>query len=169
MHRTCPSVRPAAASVAIIGSAVAPLTHYANLITLTPPPDNGPVLTISNIMKNVTAAASEAELGGDFWNAREGDYLVTTLEEMDCPQPPLHVVTDNSTASGIANRTVKQKRSKAMDMRFYWVQDRVDQNRLRVSWQKGALNKGDYHTKHHSAKHHRVMRPIYLHVPNVST
>jgi hypothetical protein len=129
--------------------------------TVPTPPNNGAVLTVSNIMKNVMAAASEAELGGVFFNAREGDNIIVTLEEMDCPQPPFHIVTDNSTASGIANRTVKQKRSKAMDMRFYWVQDRVDQNRLRVTWEKGESNRGDYYTKHHPPNHHRAIRPTF--------
>ena len=50
------------------------------------------------------------------------------LEEMGHPQPPTAIVVDNSTASGIANKTVKQRRSKAMDMRFCWVQDRTESN-----------------------------------------
>ena len=53
------------------------------------------------------------------------------LEEMGHPQPPTAIVVDNnSTASGIANKTVKQRRSKAMDMRFYWVQDRTEQRQF---------------------------------------
>ena len=50
------------------------------------------------------------------------------LEEMGHPQPPTAIVVDNSTASGIANKTVKQRRSKAMDMRFYWVRSKIAQS-----------------------------------------
>jgi hypothetical protein len=32
---------------------------------------------------------------------------------------------DNSTANGILNGTVKQQRSRAMDIRFYWMKDRT--------------------------------------------
>jgi hypothetical protein len=43
-----------------------------------------------------------------------------TLEELGHP-----IQTDNSTAAGIANDTVKQKHSKAIDMNFYWSCNRV--------------------------------------------
>jgi hypothetical protein len=40
--------------------------------------------------------------------------------------------TDNSTAFGILNETIKQKRSKSMDMKYYWLQDRVRQKQYDV-------------------------------------
>jgi hypothetical protein len=40
--------------------------------------------------------------------------------------------TDNTTATGYSNGTIKQKRTKAMDMRFYWIKDRVKQGQLTV-------------------------------------
>jgi hypothetical protein len=55
--------------------------------------------------------------------------------------------TDNSTADGIMNKTVKQKQSKSMDMRFYWLQDRVGQGQLRVFWAPGKINLADYQSK----------------------
>ena len=33
-------------------------------------------------------------------------------------------------------------------MRFYWLQDRVDQDQFRIFWRKGADNLADYFTKH---------------------
>lgn len=71
--------------------------------------------------------------------------------------------TDNACAAGIANKTVKQKRSKAMDMRFDWIRDRVKQGQFFVYWRKGEENLADYFTKHHPVEHHRKMRPTYLH------
>jgi hypothetical protein len=50
-----------------------------------------------------------------------------TAEELGHIQPPTPLETDNSTADGIMNKTVEQNQSKAMDMRFYWLQDRVEQ------------------------------------------
>jgi hypothetical protein len=70
--------------------------------------------------------------------------------------------TDNSCAAGIANGTVKQRRSKAIDMRFYWGPDRVQQNHFVVHWRRGADNLADYFTNHHSPAHHRLMRGRYL-------
>jgi hypothetical protein len=72
---------------------------------------------------------------------------------------------DNSTANGILNGTVKQQRSRAMDMRFYWMKDRTQQGQFNVLWAPGRDNLADYFTKHHSPAHHRLMRPQYLHEP----
>ena len=51
-----------------------------------------------------------------------------------------------------------------MDMRFYWVQDRVQQGQFRIHWQKGELNLADYFTKHHPPSHHIKMRPTYIYM-----
>jgi hypothetical protein len=69
------------------------------------------------------SSAAEAEIGAVFINAKEGDFLRTTLEELGHKQPPTPMETDNTTATGYSNGTIKQKRTKAMDMRFYWIKD----------------------------------------------
>ena len=73
------------------------------------------------------------------------------------------VETDNTTAAAIVNETCKQIRSKAIDMRFYWVRDRIKQGHFIVYWAPGATNKADYFTKHHPPAHHRHVRFDYLH------
>jgi hypothetical protein len=115
-------------------------------------------------MREVLASAAEAELGGTYYNGKEACPEQICLEELDWPQPPTPIATDNSTAVGIANDTVKQKRSKAIDMRYYWIRDRVRQGQFHIFWRKGKLNKADYHSKHFPPSHHIVMRPSYLHV-----
>ena len=49
-----------------------------------------------------------------------------------------------------------------MDMRFYWIRDRVKQKQFEVRWQPGKTNLADYPTKHHTGQHHKMVRPIYL-------
>jgi hypothetical protein len=78
-------------------------------------------------------------------------------------QDATDLTTGNTTADGIINNTVQQKRSKAMDMRFYWIKDRVEQKQFNVGWAPGNTNLGDYFTKHHSPAHQKRMRPYYLH------
>ena len=114
------------------------------------------------------SAASEAELGALFFNMKDAIPFRVALEEMGHPQPPTPIVVDNSTAAGVANKTVKQRRSKAMDMRFYWVQDRIEQKQFLVYWRKGAENLADYFTKHHPTRYHVQMRPVYLHSNSTS-
>jgi hypothetical protein len=77
-------------------------------------------------------------------------------------QDATELKTDNTAANGIINTTVQQKRSKEMDMRFYWVKDRVEQDQFNVGWAPGDTNMGYYFTKHHSSAHHKRMIPYYL-------
>jgi hypothetical protein len=49
-----------------------------------------------------------------------------------------------------------------MDMRFYWIKDRVKQGQFNVYWGPGDQNLVDYFTKHHSSAHHKRMREIYI-------
>ena len=79
---------------------------------------------------------------------------------MGHPQLPTPMEVDNETAIGILKSTMKQKSSKAIDMRFYWVRDRVNQNQFMIYWRPVANNVGDYVSKHHSPAHHQTMRPI---------
>jgi hypothetical protein len=53
-----------------------------------------------------------------------------------------------------------------MDMRYLWLTDRVPQKQFDVYWHPGLDNLGDYHTKHHSAQHHKKMRKFILHEAN---
>jgi hypothetical protein len=126
------------------------------------PPMNGAIHVLSSILDVVMASATEAELGACYFNAREGVAFRIILFEMGHPQPPTPLQVDNSCAAGIVNDTVKQRRSKAIDMRFYWLKDRTVQGQFHIHWRKGSDNLADYFTKHHSPMHHRRMRSRYL-------
>ena len=89
---------------------------------------NGPIHTFSKIMRYVMASAAEAEIGATFINVQESIHIRSTLEELGHPQPPTPICVNKSTASGFSNDNIKQKRLKAIDMRFYWVQDWTLQN-----------------------------------------
>ena len=114
-------------------------------------------------IRQVVTSAAEAETGGLFSNMKEATMLRTTLTEMGYQQPATPIQVDNSTACGIANDSIKIQRSKAIDMRFYWIRDRVHQKQFHVYWRPGTTNLADYVTKHHTSTHHKLMRPIYLH------
>ena len=136
--------------------------HFYLSNSTTPFP-NGPVHTISSIMRNVMSSAAEAEIGAIFINCQDSEPIRNALLELGHAQPPTPVQTDNSTANGFLNETIKQKRTKAIDMRFYWVIDRIKQNHFRIFWKPGSENLADYFTKHHSPTHHKRMRPFFIH------
>ena len=95
-------------------------------------------------------------------NARLALPLQVALEEMGHKQPATELITDNNTAEGILNGKIKQNRSKGIDMRYYWLRDRVSQGQFIVNWKPGSVNLADYFTKHHPASHHKALRAIYL-------
>ena len=102
---------------------------------------NGAIFILAKVIKAVMQSAAEAECGALYMNANEAVPMRTTLEELGHPQPATPMRTDNSTAAdGIMNRTVKQKATKSMDMRFYWLQDRVEQKQFKVFWAPGNIN-----------------------------
>jgi hypothetical protein len=111
------------------------------------PQPNGPIHVESRIMQNVMTAASEVEIGALFHNGQEGAHIRQILKELGREQTqPTSMTTDNSTAEGFANNRTKIRRSKAMDMRFYWVQDRMKNGEFAVHWLKGERNLADYIT-----------------------
>jgi hypothetical protein len=123
---------------------------------------NGAILASTTIMKPVLSSASEAEIGALFHNCKRATILRTTLHEMGYPQPATPMQTDNSTACGIANSNIKQQRSRAIDMRFYWVRDRQQQGHFNIFWAPGTDNLAD-------VLHHQAMRPIYVHSKDQDT
>jgi hypothetical protein len=127
---------------------------------------NGSILNVASVIKNVVASAAESEVGACFHSSQSGASLRVTLTELGHIQPPTPLRTDKSTAFGTLNETIKQKRSKEMDMRYHWLTDRVRQKQFDVYWRSERENLGDYHTKHHSAQHQKDMRGLILHQAN---
>jgi hypothetical protein len=124
---------------------------------------NGAILIVSKVLKHVMSSAAEAEIVAVFINAKEGAVLRTTLEELGHKQPPTPMETDNTTDTGYSNGTIKQKRTKAMNMRFYWIKDRVKQGQFHIYWGPGYQNLADYFTRHHSPANHKRIRNVYIH------
>jgi hypothetical protein len=98
--------------------------HFFLSSDTTIPPNNGAVLNIAHIIKNVMSSATEAELAGLYIMAREAVYIRIILKELGHRQPPTPLQTDNAMADAIINGKIQPKQTKAMDMRFHWLQDR---------------------------------------------
>ena len=98
---------------------------------------NGILLVACNIMRNIMASEAEAKYGTIFINTQTYVPICTTLSEMGWKQVPTATQVDNSTAVGIATKEFQQKKSKAMDMRFYRINYRIQQGQFRVFWIPG--------------------------------
>jgi hypothetical protein len=73
---------------------------------------NGSILNVASVIKNVVASAAESKVGACFHNAQSGAPLRVTLTELGHVKPPTPLRTDNSTAFGILNETIKKKDQK---------------------------------------------------------
>jgi hypothetical protein len=130
------------------------------------PSNNGAVLNISTIYKNVLASAAEAEIAGLFTNVKAAIPIRQALEEMGHPQPPTPMQTDNSTAHSLIANKIRPKALKSMEMRFNFLKCRQAQQQFRFYWRPGTQNLADYFTKHHAPSHNINTRPLYLTNPN---
>ena len=83
------------------------------------PPHNGTVRVECRIMRNFMAPVTEVELGVLFEIFQKTASMRTILAEMGHQQPPTLVAMDNTAANIIFNVTATQKRSRAIDIRFY--------------------------------------------------
>ena len=83
-------------------------------------------------MRNIMASAAEDEYVTILVNAQTAVPIRTTLSEMGRKQGPTDIQVENSTA-----KESFQKKYKAMDMRFYWINDRIEQGQFRVFWRPG--------------------------------
>jgi hypothetical protein len=129
---------------------------------------NGSIHIHCQIKKDVLSATAESELSALFYIGKDGCPIRICLEELSLPQPPTILLTDNSTAIGVAKDACKQQRSKAMNIRLYWVRDRVRQGQYDVVRRPDGTNEADYLTKAHPAAYHRPLRAHYQQLGQVT-
>ena len=127
------------------------------------PSRNGPLLVECKLLRFVQSSSAEAEIGGLFHNGVTACPILVALDALQHPQQPVPIKTDNTTAAKFANRDIKHRLTKHMDMRYYWIVDRSDQGQFIVYWAPGCENLADYFSKHHHPIIHRRARPLYLH------
>ena len=125
-------------------------------------PYNGAIDVISTTIKSVVSSASEAEYGAAFINATQACSTIQILNFLGHQQFQVVVTMDNKTAVGVANSTVKSKKSKSMEMRFHWIKDREAQKQFKFIWDKGVNNLADYFTKILPTSEYVSRRHIYV-------
>jgi hypothetical protein len=95
---------------------------------------NGAFHTLCLIPKFVVVSATEAELGALFRNCQEGIIFRLNLADLGYPQPETPVHCNNATAVSIANNTIKRQCLQAMEMRKFWVGDKIAQEQYSLDW-----------------------------------
>ena len=95
-------------------------------------------------------------------NVREAVPAQKILNEMGHRQPRTPMQTDNSAAHSVLTYNVHPKRTKSMEISFYWLRLRDAQDQFRYYWRLGSQNWADCWTKNFPAFHHINMRPEFL-------
>jgi hypothetical protein len=119
----------------------------------------------SSVLDVVVASAGEAEYGSVFTIAQRAEWCRTICAALNHEQHTIDLFTDNRCAVGLANHTVKIRRSKSIDMRFHWIRDRVRQGHFRVSWMPGANILADFFTKALPVRRHQLLMKSLVHIP----
>ena len=109
------------------------------------------------------SSSVEAETHGTFNNGKTAIGMKPALIPLDHKKPVTPLKTDNSTTEGFVNSGIKPKRSKTWDIKWHWLREKEDLEKLRVCWYKGKNNDVDYFTKHHPPIHHCQIRTWYIH------
>ena len=65
------------------------------------------------------SSATDLEIGGFYENSKISFVLCNTLQGLSYPQQPTSIKTDNLTAAGFANKFIKRKYTRAINMCFY--------------------------------------------------
>ncbi len=108
---------------------------------------NGPIFCTSKIIVCVVASVAEAELGAAIQNAQRAAEFRNILRELGYPRQPTTIMIDNTVAEGLAADTINAKRSKSMDVRFFWLRDRIKKEQFAVQHLAGRWNIADFFTK----------------------
>jgi hypothetical protein len=77
--------------------------HFFLSRNTTVPPNNGAILNIAHIIKNVMSSSTKAELAGLYIMACKAVYIRIILEELGHAQPPTQLQTDNAMTAGVIN------------------------------------------------------------------
>ena len=128
---------------------------------------NGPIDILSVILPTVVSSACEGEYAAAFLMAQLAIPLRVQLKDLGYEQNMFSngstiLTTDNQCAEGIANKTVKLKRSRAMDMRYHWLRDKVKQGEFTVKWRKNTFSLADFFTKVLPTKTFQEMRKHFV-------
>lgn len=128
---------------------------------------NGPIDVMCVILPTIVSSACEGEYATAFLMAQLSMPLRVQLADLGYKQDMFTngstlLTTDNQCAEGIANESIKLKRSRAMDMRYHWLRDRVKLGDFTVKWRKNTHSLADFFTKVLPTKQFQEMRKKFI-------
>ena len=88
---------------------------------------------LCKILNNISASASECEIESAFENGQATTAMRLTLIEIYHPQPPALMKVNNTITIIFINGSLKEKCTKSVDVKFYWLKYRQEQKMITIS------------------------------------
>jgi len=110
----------------------------------------------------VVTSVTEAEYSAVFNTTQDIITIHKTLITLGHPQPPTPIITDNTVACGIVTNNYKPEKTRAANMRYQYLHDKLNEQLIDISWDPGHSNLADYFTKNFHPSHHRKLRNQYV-------
>jgi len=114
---------------------------------------------------NRVASTAEGEYCAQFVSGQTAYWHRVISEQVGYRQPPTILPGDNTTAVGVANDSLKVKRSKATNRSYHWTRDRTRLGELVPTRTATELSGSDYQTKSLSVKEHSRQVKSYVKFP----
>jgi hypothetical protein len=118
--------------------------HFFCSSNINDPHNNGAILNISNTLKAIMSSTAKAKLGALYVNTHEAIPMQQVFKETGHKQPPTPIQTNNSTAHGMVTNNIQPGCTKAMNMRFLWLNCRDSQGQFRYYRRPGPDNQGNF-------------------------
>ena len=72
--------------------------------------------------------AAETQTAGLFYNAQTALQIKHILKALDHKQEIIPLKIDNATANAFVSKDMRHKKSKAWDMRYWWLKGKMAKN-----------------------------------------
>ena len=89
-------------------------------------------------------------------------FVVKKIEALGRKQETVKLKIDNTTDEAFSNSTLKERRTKTWNMRWWWLQDNLRNNHFIIYLDRGTNKKEDYPTKHFPQSYHQPIRPKHI-------
>jgi hypothetical protein len=122
-----------------------------------------PVSWASKKQKVVAQSTCEAELYAEAAAINEAKWLEGLLTELGLPtkEVPL-VLGDNQSTQKLSENDIKSERTKHVDIKYHYVQDEVQNKRIRLQWIPTSEQLADILTKSLGGPLHKQLRSQLL-------
>jgi hypothetical protein len=125
--------------------------------------DTMPISWLSKSQKSVACSSCEAEYIALSSAAQEGVYLLHLLQEMDINvKTPIVIAQDNQGSIAMAENPVHHSKAKHIDIRYHFVRELVEDNKIKLQYVRSADNTADILTKPLEKTKHNTHRDKIL-------